>query len=509
VKPTFLFLIATALISTPAFAGGEECQPICDEFVDAMLPKKEGQENQEVSAMYALKKCGPKPMLPPSSSSSSAPAEAGMGTAPPPPPPTAPPPRRGEAARPDAPAGVGDTWNQCVLDLATHWGMVGPYCAAIEAANDAKGANMAAAALYTLGAVACWVACGSSEGSPWAAAGRAVCGLAALGGIAADITSMAEMGSAGGGGYIAAGVITSLASALGGVVGGAFGSACWGGGIMTASAIAKWLSIALMKDVGTEACKNIKKQGSISDAIGGSSSSSSKGSGGGGSLPGAPGATDGGAGGDTGGGGGGGIAGGTFDDLDDGDTFAQRLGATAGGDPLGRMFNRLENPQKIPDMLKLMGTSASEVARAAVGAGGPSAGLSGIPKLPDSVKDKLGEIEKLVQDEMARSVAAATPSRGGGGAGSGGEPKKESLFGAKMPAAKAGGGKLEFEKQAKKALGEPEGTDIWHEGYAGTIFQIVSTKLVKTRDRVETLEWASPLNRALTGLPSKKAAGRR
>jgi hypothetical protein len=46
--------------------------------------------------------------------------------------------------------------------------------------------------------------------------------------------------------------------------------------------------------------------------------------------------------------------------------------------------------------------------------------------------------------------------------------------------------------------------DIWHENYPGTIFQIISSKLSKTNDRIEKLEWDTTLNRALTGLPQKK-----
>ncbi|MEK6706502.1 MAG: hypothetical protein AABZ06_12020 [Bdellovibrionota bacterium] len=45
--------------------------------------------------------------------------------------------------------------------------------------------------------------------------------------------------------------------------------------------------------------------------------------------------------------------------------------------------------------------------------------------------------------------------------------------------------------------------DIWHSNATGSIFQIVSNKLVKTRGRVEMLEWSTKLNRAITGLPAK------
>ncbi|MGK5085470.1 hypothetical protein WDW37_19455, partial [Bdellovibrionota bacterium FG-1] len=79
--------------------------------------------------------------------------------------------------------------------------------------------------------------------------------------------------------------------------------------------------------------------------------------------------------------------------------------------------------------------------------------------------------------------------------------------------AKAGGGggtEINFAAVKKVSVTGPESDDIWHEGFGGTIFQIVSTKLVKNQDRIENLEWDTPLNRALVGLPSRsqKAGGK-
>lgn len=52
-------------------------------------------------------------------------------------------------------------------------------------------------------------------------------------------------------------------------------------------------------------------------------------------------------------------------------------------------------------------------------------------------------------------------------------------------------------KMAKPTLG----TDIWHQGFQGTVFDIISIRLKQDRDQVNQMEWATPLNRALMGLP--------
>jgi hypothetical protein len=61
-----------------------------------------------------------------------------------------------------------------------------------------------------------------------------------------------------------------------------------------------------------------------------------------------------------------------------------------------------------------------------------------------------------------------------------------------------GGGaeELTFEKPAATADSD---ADIFHSGWNGTIFQLVTNTLNRTRDRVEKLDYVSPLNRALAG----------
>ena len=102
-----------------------------------------------------------------------------------------------------------------------------------------------------------------------------------------------------------------------------------------------------------------------------------------------------------------------------------------------------------------------------------------------------------------------TPLSGayGGGRGaslsSAAKPASPFGFGMKGPGLTGGPAEATFEKM-KKAPELQEGGDIFHEGYAGSIFDIVSVKLTKTHDRIDELEWDTPLNRALAGLPAKK-----
>ena len=66
-------------------------------------------------------------------------------------------------------------------------------------------------------------------------------------------------------------------------------------------------------------------------------------------------------------------------------------------------------------------------------------------------------------------------------------------------------GQLQFDKTQKNRAFD--NADIWHAGFNGSIFQIVSDKIDKNRDQVNELEWDTPLNRALSGLPAKKKQG--
>lgn len=56
-----------------------------------------------------------------------------------------------------------------------------------------------------------------------------------------------------------------------------------------------------------------------------------------------------------------------------------------------------------------------------------------------------------------------------------------------------------FDKE-KRSPASLLGNDIFHSEYKGSIFELVSTRIDESKDKVMTLEWSTPLNRALNGL---------
>jgi hypothetical protein len=58
--------------------------------------------------------------------------------------------------------------------------------------------------------------------------------------------------------------------------------------------------------------------------------------------------------------------------------------------------------------------------------------------------------------------------------------------------------------QATRAPAASE--DIFHTGYKGSIFDIVTQKISATQDRVDKMEWSTRLNRALNGLPTSNTS---
>jgi hypothetical protein len=131
--------------------------------------------------------------------------------------------------------------------------------------------------------------------------------------------------------------------------------------------------------------------------------------------------------------------------------------------------------------------------------------------LPDETKSKVPELEgldKVIKDGYIKlkDPGNATMARAGAGSGAGksGSSNPFAMFGSKAPGLTGTASNENFQKQKKSAIAEPASDDVFHIGYTGTIFQIVSQKIVKTKDRVDELEWSSPLNRALMGLSAKK-----
>jgi hypothetical protein len=183
-----------------------------------------------------------------------------------------------------------------------------------------------------------------------------------------------------------------------------------------------------------------------------------------------------------------------------------------GGDPFLAAFNGLTNKGDIPRALtEAAGISMGQFARRM--ANGESLGdiTSSLPNLNQGgvSSQGLANLERDILSGKAELGLANGKSMyvGGGGSskpqGTANRPMATDFtFGMRAPAGTTSSEAV-FEKMKRDVAPEADG-DIWHEGYGGSIFQIVSVKLSKARDRVDQLEWETPLNRALTGLPSKK-----
>jgi hypothetical protein len=147
------------------------------------------------------------------------------------------------------------------------------------------------------------------------------------------------------------------------------------------------------------------------------------------------------------------------------------------------------NPRTIASQLQTQ--SPAQILQSMEGVGSEAATLQ--------LLDKMSKDPKM---SSALGGSAIMSSGGGKGVTKTAAAGPAFGFGAKTPA--GGASEMGFDKVKKPGPKFDENGDIWHEGYKGTIFQIVSQKLDKTHERIQQLEWQTPLNRALMGLPKLK-----
>lgn len=109
---------------------------------------------------------------------------------------------------------------------------------------------------------------------------------------------------------------------------------------------------------------------------------------------------------------------------------------------------------------------------------------------------KLAQIGQEHGSELVGVPGALMSSGGGGSAAAGGGEKEPdiagllaSLMGQKEAEKNPENGVIKFGSEA----------DIWHKNSKNSIFQIVSTRLIRSSHKVVALDWASPMNRALAG----------
>jgi hypothetical protein len=180
-------------------------------------------------------------------------------------------------------------------------------------------------------------------------------------------------------------------------------------------------------------------------------------------------------------------------------------GAASAG-PMGKLMDSLSNKQDIPKTLEKLGLSVAGIQQQLQNGTSPASALASAMNLPPEATDYMNKVQTLAANGQIQISGDASTMTGGGGGkgasgGSSGEPafNPMAFFGGAKPEAKAQTNTMNF--GAKTPVSTGDGSDIWHSGVKGSIFQIVSTKLVKSESRVEQLQWASPLNRALNGIP--------
>jgi hypothetical protein len=186
--------------------------------------------------------------------------------------------------------------------------------------------------------------------------------------------------------------------------------------------------------------------------------------------------------------------------------------ATAGGD-MGKLLDQMPNKGKIPEALKEMGTSLTALAKqfASQPAGAVIAGA--VPNLPSEMVDQLKDLDRLAREGKIKfdpNSLFGGYSSGGGGGGSQSEAKSSPFGSLFKTLGTIGGSKAEevsFNKTKPAERNLAGDGDIWHSSWNGSIFQIISIKLGHNHERIDSLEWSTPLNRALTGLPKQSNQG--
>jgi hypothetical protein len=417
-------------------------------------------------------------------------------------------------------------WDKCFKKLVNdQWPVYGQHCSAIELYKTAHKGDTFAVIAYGIAAAACTAACAAEWTGYGTAAARAACTTAGFAATATDIawsikikgiTEKAQESHYWGlqsgfvGGMGAGVAATSHVNGTGDVV-----PTCVAAGMLAAATAIRGVNLKKMGGYADKECSTLKtfiSPVAVADTTGGSPGDANQ-----------PGRRNP-AGDGSGGTGRHGSGGGTgtrqepfsaeqrkaLRDFPGAPQFAQAIA----GDTFEPVFKNIGGKDKAADALKqAAGLGLDELAGRLASGESLSQIASSSPALAPA-SSALARIERDVREGNLSlksggalggtytPIAAKKP----GGAGAGNNPF--AMFGG-MRAPVGGPGdapkETSFEK-AKRELSNDSDGDIWHEGFGGTIFQIVSQKLDRARERVDQLEWESPLNRALTGLPARKPA---
>ena len=412
--------------------------------------------------------------------------------------------RRGSAPTGAATAAPVATCEEKTAAFELQYGQLQQFCQAHDMLQDGEKAEKVTATVYTAATAVCLAACvmGNNPSKPaWELACLASGGVAGitdvvqairLGSLMDGLIGAGVMGFAGQAAYAG---LSGTASTTSYTVGGkTFATSCVASGLLLVVAGLKWMGASSAGGKADENCSNAaalgasapaSQTGTISGGSGGGSYSASGGSNGSAYTKNAR----------------------EVSEDFTADDFMQGAQSAATADPYGSILTQMPNLDQVPSGLDKLGIGLNDINKG-LDSQGPGSLLSGMPGIPGDTKAALAqfdaELAKAVNSGNFNVPGAIAKSGGGGGASKsagGGAPGLDfsSLFGKKEDAAGGPAAELNFKASAG---GRADG-DIWHSNWKGSIFQIVSNRLDKSREKVDSLEWQSPLNRALSGLPSK------
>jgi hypothetical protein len=417
-----------------------------------------------------------------------------------------------------------DAWNSCFQALQNSWIVIGNHCAAIDLISNAQTAGRVGATAYTAAAIACVSACAAENGVVTAPFAKGACLGVGIGATIVDIGAVLAESKAADGilsqlgmGSAVLGDIAAMtaAGASADMVKTKIVSSCGAGFFMTSAAVLKWKDVNNMAGNKDTECESVTAMDSTAAMVAAAAYAAGVASGAGNApntlaTTGSTGSTGGqvGKGGSMTHGGGGAyipMDAGMMAGLD-----SPKFAAAVSG-PYGELFKALPR-EKLKDIMEKVGGITMDELNKKLATQSPATAIASAPGVSAAMAGALKEAEKAALDgkfalkgDLGGSSSSYASGGGGGAGGKGGaaKPAFGGLFGGGAVGGSGTSSEATFEKM-KRAPTSLENGDIWHEGFGGSIFQIVSNKLSKERTRVDELEWETPLNRALAGLPTKK-----
>jgi hypothetical protein len=168
------------------------------------------------------------------------------------------------------------------------------------------------------------------------------------------------------------------------------------------------------------------------------------------------------------------------------------------------VFNQLPNRNQIGKEFE-NGQSLQALAKNLMSQPAGAAIAGAVPGMPSELASELNRLDDLARQGKIGGEGFEGAYSSGGGGGSLGSTSRTSPLGAFSGFRGADTAstpkETSFTKKSTPTVVLSGDGDIWHSSWNGSIFQIITLKLGQNRERIDQLEWTTPLNRALSGLP--------